>query len=206
MSNKRILAFGAHPDDIEFGCGGTLLLLKELGYKIKIIDLTRGEKAKRGVNERIKEAEKARKIIGVEREIFNFGDKNVSLSEEHRREIKKILDNHNPSLVFAPYFVDKHLDHINTAKLVSENFNKTIHYFISNVEKENIGVDITKVYPKKIKALYAYKTQIKPGDVEWVEERNKSSGKKLNVKYGELFYIKKELNLPKIFKKLENVK
>ena len=203
MKNKLIIAFGAHPDDVEFGCGGTLLLLKELGYKIKIIDLTRGEKAKRGVNERIKEAEMARKIMGVEREILNFGDKNISLSEKHRKEIKKILNDHDPYFVFAPYFIDRHPDHVNTAKLVSENFNKVIHYFISNVEKENLGVDITKIYPQKIKTLYAYETQIKPGDVEWVEERNKESGKKRGVKYGELFYIRKELNLPKIFKKIK---
>ena len=77
-----------------------------------------------GVNERIKEAEMARKIMGVEREILNFGDKNISLSEKHRKEIKKILNDHDPYFVFAPYFIDKHPDHVNTAKLVSENFNK----------------------------------------------------------------------------------
>lgn len=201
MKNKLVLAFGAHPDDVEFGCGGTLLLLKELKYKIKIIDLTRGEKSRRGANERLKEAEKARKIMGVEREVLNFGDKNISLSKEHKKEIKKIIEEHNPSIVFAPYFVDKHPDHINTAKLVSE-FTPTIHYFISNIEEENFGVNITKVYLKKLKSLKAHKSQIKSGDLEWVEKRNESSGKKLGVKYGELFYIKEELNLPKIFKKL----
>mgnify|MGYP001589606568 CR=1 FL=1 len=202
MKNKLVLAFGAHPDDVEFGCGGTLLLLKKLGYKIKIVDLTRGEKSKRGASERLKEAEVARKIMGVEREILNFGDKKISLSEEHKKEVQIIINKNNPSLVFAPYFIDNHPDHVNTAKLVSEAFDETIHYFISNIEKENLGVDITKVYSQKIKVLNAHKTQIKSEDMEWVEERNKSSEKKLGVKYGELFYIKRKLNLPKIFKKL----
>lgn len=206
MPNKLILAFGAHPDDVEFGCAGTLILLKDLGYRIKIIDLTRGEKAKRGVSERLKEAEAARKIMGVEREVLNFGDKNISLSEEHKNEVQRIIKEHKPYLVFAPYFIDKHTDHVNTAKLVSEAFDKTIYYFIHNVEKENLGVDVTNVYSKKIEALNAHESQIKPGDIEWTDERHKNYGKKLGVEWGELFYVKEKLNLPKIFKKLKNVK
>jgi len=206
MENKTVLAFGAHPDDVEFGCGGTLFLLKELGYRIKIIDLTKGEKAKYGATERLKEAEIAREIMGVEREVLNFGDKNISLSKEHKNKIKKIIQENEPSIIFAPYFVDKHPDHVNTAKIVSLAFGKTIHYFISDVEKENLGVDVTKVYSKKIEALKAHETQIRPGDIEWSDERHKSYGEKLGVKWGELFYIKEELNLPKIFKKLENGK
>jgi len=200
--NKNILAFGAHPDDVEFGCGGTLLLLKGLGYKITIIDLTRGEKAKYGATERLREAEKARKILGVERKILNFGDKNISLSEKHKKEVKEIIEQYTPSIIFAPYFKDKHTDHINTAKLVSEFFPRTIHYYISDVEDPNIGVDVTKTYKKKIEALDAHVTQIRPGDVEWTDKRHKSFGEKLSVEWGELFYIKNKIELPIIFRRL----
>jgi len=61
---KNILAIGAHPDDVEFGCGGTLLLLKELGHKINIVDLTRGEKVSRGADKRIEEAQRGSEVLG----------------------------------------------------------------------------------------------------------------------------------------------
>ena len=200
--NKNILAFGAHPDDVEFGCGGTLLLLKELGYKITIIDLTRGEKAKYGATERLREAEKAGKILDVERKILNFEDKNISLSEEHKKEVKETIEQYAPSIVFAPYFKDKHTDHVNTAKLVSKFFSRTIHYYISDVEDPNIGVDVTKTYKRKIEGLAGYVKQTRPGDVEWTDERHKSFGEKLSVEWGELFYIKNNIKLPRIFKRL----
>lgn len=199
---KNILAFGAHPDDVEFGCGGTLLLLKDLGYKIIIVDLTKGEKSKYGASERLKEAETARKIMGVERIILDFGDKEVSFSENHKRQVKEIIEKYRPEIVFAPYFIDSHKDHINTAKLVSEFFPDTIHYYISNVENSNFGVDVTKVYQKKIEALDAHVTQTRPGDVEWTDERHKEYGHKLGVKWGELFHTNRENELPNIFRRL----
>lgn len=199
--NKTILAFGAHPDDVEFGCGGTLLLLKEKGYDVTIIDLTKGEAAQSGLKKRLKEAKKASKILKITRKTFNFGDKKITLSQNHKLEIKRIIQKYNPLFAFAPYFIDKHLDHINTAKLVSQ-FIPTIHYFISDVEKENFGVNITKVYKKKIQALLAHKSQIYHGDIEWVEKRHKSYGTRLGVEWGELFFIKKNILLPNIFQKL----
>ena len=203
MISKRVLAFGAHPDDVEFGCSGTLILLKKLGYQINIVDLTRGEASKYGSAERIKESKEASIILEIERETFDFGDKKISLSKDHKNKVKNILKKYNPSIVFAPYFKDKHEDHINTAKLVSCLI-PTIHYYISDVENPNFGADITKTYFIKLNSIYAHKSQIRPGNLEWLEERNKVSGKILGVEYGELFFIeeKSKINLPKIFRKL----
>lgn len=200
-TNKTVVAFGAHPDDVEFGCGETLLLLKEQGYRIILVDLTKGEKAKYGVNMKLEEAEKARQILDVERKILDLGDKNISLSEEHKNQVREIIEEYNPYLVFATHFKDVHPDNSNTAKLVSEFF-PTIHYFISNVEGENYGVDVTNVYKKKLEALYKHKSQIRPGDMDWIDNRHKENGKRLDVGKGELFYIEKEIGLPDIFKKL----
>lgn len=201
---KTVLAFGAHPDDVEFGCGGTLLLLKEIEYKIIIVDLTRGEKSVHGTNpeKRAKEANKGAKILGASRKIYDLGDKEISLSEEHKRIVKEIIEKYNPCLVFAPYFVDPHKDHENTSKLVSL-FSNPVYYYISNLKDPNIGVDITSVYNTKLKAINSHQSQIKSGDEEWFEERNTSSGKVLGVKYGELFNIKDNLNLPQMFKRLK---
>ncbi len=199
--NKKILSFGAHPDDVEFGCAGTLLILKEKGYDITIIDLTKGEAAKFGASERIKESKKASKILGIPRITLDFGDKKVSLSEEHKAQIKKIIEEFDPLFAFAPYFIDEHPDHVNTAKLVSE-FVSTVHYYISNIENPNFGVDISETYPKKLNAINSYQTAIKPGDKKWFEKRNEESGQKLGTKYGELFFVGKNLILPGIFKKI----
>ncbi len=198
---KNVLAFGAHPDDVEFGCGGTLLLLKELGYYITIIDLTKGEKAKSRAKQRLKEAEKARQILDFERQILDFGDGNISLSEKNKQIIKSLIEKYKPALVFAPYFKDKHPDHENTANLISLS-TPTIHYFISDVKNANIGVDISRVHNKKTKAIYAHKSQIRPGDIEWMTKRQKDYGKKLDAKWGELFYTKKKIKLPEIFKSI----
>ncbi len=204
MENKTILAFGAHPDDVEFGCGGTLLLLKEIGFEIIIVDLTKGEKSVHGTSrdERIKEAEESAEILGIKRDIYDLGDKNISLSEEHKKIVKKIIERYKPSLTFAPYFIDKHPDHINTSKLISD-FVKPIYYYISDVKNPNLAVDISNVYDTKVSALNAHKSQIKPGDPEWLEERNRDSGKMINSNYGELFYAEENLNLPSIFVKLK---
>jgi len=200
--NKKILAFGAHPDDVEFGCVGTLLVLKEKGYDITIIDLTRGEAAKFGASERLKEAENASKILNISRKIFDFGDKKVSLSEENKSQVKKIIKEFDPLFAFAPYFVDKHSDHVNTGKLVSL-FIPTVHYFISDVENSNMGVDISKFYLKKIEAMNAHKTQLRPGNKDWLEKRCIDGGEKLGVQYGELFFTENKIALPSVFRKIK---
>ncbi len=112
------------------------------------------------------------------------------------------MKKYSPYVVFAPYFVDKHSDHINTGKLISK-FNSTIHYYINTVAKPKLAVDITKFYSKKLEALYAHKSQVRLGDKEWVEQRNKYSGKIIGVKYGELFFVENMIsNFPDIFFKI----
>jgi len=199
--SKNILAIGAHPDDVEFGCGGALLLLKELGYKINIVDLTRGEKASRGADKRIEEAQRASEILGIPRKVYNLGDQQILLTNKCKQDIEKIIGKDNPDIIFAPYFIDKHLDHANVGKLVS-SFPRVIHYFISDIKNENLGVDITKVYQTKIDALNVHKSQIRFNDMCLAENRFKKYGNKLGVEWGELFYVKNDIELPDIFKKL----
>ena len=71
-----VLAFGAHPDDVELSCSGTLLKLKDEGYKIGIVDLTAGELGTRGtINTRKEESDASSKILGIDsRENLNLGD------------------------------------------------------------------------------------------------------------------------------------
>ena len=117
-----ILAFGAHPDDVELGCGGTIAKEIHNGKKVGIIDLTRGELGTRGdVKTRDIESNKASKILGVEiRENLNFRDGFFINDEKHQFEIIKILRKYRPEIVLCNAEDDRHIDHPKGAKLVSD--------------------------------------------------------------------------------------
>ena len=116
-----ILAFGAHPDDVELGCGGTIAKEIHNGKKVGIIDLTRGELGTRGdIKTRDFESKKASKILGVEiRENLNFRDGFFINDETHQLEIIKILRKYKPEIVLCNAQDDRHIDHSKGAELVS---------------------------------------------------------------------------------------
>ncbi len=116
-----ILAFGAHPDDVELGCGGTIAKEIHNGKKVGIIDLTRGELGTRGnVITRDLESNNASKILGVEiRENLNFRDGFFKNDEFHQLEIIKILRKYKPEIVLCNAQDDRHIDHPKGASLVS---------------------------------------------------------------------------------------
>jgi len=142
---KTILAFGAHPDDVEWRVSGTLLRFSRIAYKTHIIDLTRGEKAILGTpEEREKEAMKAAKILKAEREILDFGDKNIKVDKKSKLVIQQIIEKYKPNIIFSPYYQDEHLDHENTGKLLKQH--GPIFYLLhSPVEPTHI-VDISDVF------------------------------------------------------------
>ena len=120
-SKLDILAFGAHPDDVELGCGGTIAKEIHNGKKVGIIDLTRGELGTRGdAKTRDIESNKASKILGVEiRENLNFRDGFFTNDEFHQLEIIKILRKYRPEIVLCNAQDDRHIDHPKGANLVS---------------------------------------------------------------------------------------
>ena len=96
-----ILAFGAHPDDIELGCGGTIIKEIDSGKSVGIIDLTRGELGTRGTPElRDKESASAAEVMGVKiRENLGFKDGFFQNDEEHQIEVIKIIRKYKPKIV-----------------------------------------------------------------------------------------------------------
>ena len=118
-----ILAFGAHPDDVELGCGGTIAKEIANGKKVGIVDLTRGELGTRGTPElRIKESENASKTIGVEiRENLGFKDGFFKNDESHQLEIIKIIRKFKPNIVLCNAKDDRHIDHPKGADLVVDS-------------------------------------------------------------------------------------
>ena len=117
-----ILAFGAHPDDVELGCGGTIAKEIALGKKVGIVDLTRGELGTRGTAEiRDQEAAVAAKILGVHvRENLRMKDGFFTNDEAHQLEVIKMIRKYRPKIVLCNAIDDRHIDHSKGSKLVSD--------------------------------------------------------------------------------------
>lgn len=117
-----ILAFGAHPDDVEISSGATLLKYAKEGKSIGIIDLTEGELGTRGSTEkRYKEAKKASEFLGLKiRENLNMGDGFIAHSDENKLRIIECIRKYKPELILANSVHDRHPDHAKGAKIVAE--------------------------------------------------------------------------------------
>lgn len=123
MSDKLdFLAFGAHPDDVELGCGATIAKLVSQGKKVGIVDLTRGELGTRGSAEiRTKETNEASKILGITiRENMDFKDGFFRNDEEHQLKIIQVIRKYQPDFIFCNAPDDRHIDHPKGSQLIVE--------------------------------------------------------------------------------------
>lgn len=178
-----ILAFGAHPDDVELGCAGTILKEISLGKTVGIVDLTRGELGTRGSADlRDQEATASAQILGVSvRENLRFRDGFFANDEVHQLEVIKMIRKYQPEIVLCNAIEDRHIDHAKGSKLVSdacflsglmkietqldgENQKawrpKLVYHYIQwNDIKPDFVVDITGFTDKKVAAILAYSSQ-----------------------------------------------
>jgi bacillithiol biosynthesis deacetylase BshB1 len=147
-----ILAFGAHPDDVELGCSGTIAKEISLGKKVGIIDLTRGELGTRGsVAIRNEEARKAGEILGIEvRENLDMRDGFFVNDEKHQLAIIKMIRKYRPEIVICNAIEDRHIDHGKGSKLVSDAC------FLSGLRKIETTIDGTSQEPWRPKTVYHY--------------------------------------------------
>src|SRR5664279_540650 len=120
--NLDILVFASHPDDAELTMGGTIAKFTHNNLKVGIIDLTRGELSTRGtIQTRQKEAKKAASILKIAvRENLHMPDGRILRNKLNMVKIIKVIRQYKPKIVFAPYFNDRHPDHIDTSILVKE--------------------------------------------------------------------------------------
>ncbi|MCL7753157.1 bacillithiol biosynthesis deacetylase BshB1 [Polaribacter sp. Z022] len=147
-----ILAFGAHPDDVELGCGATIAKEVSLGKKVGIIDLTRGELGTRGSAElRDVEAANAAKILGVSiRENLQFSDGFFINNREHQIEVIKMIRKYKPEVVLCNAIDDRHIDHPKGSSLVSDAC------FLSGLMKIETKLDGEKQEKWRPKQVYHY--------------------------------------------------
>jgi N-acetylglucosamine malate deacetylase 1 len=178
-----ILAFGAHPDDVELSCGATLSKEISLGKKAGIVDLTRGELGTRGsAGLRDKESADAAKILGVAvRENLRFRDGFFVNDEAHQMEVIKMIRKYRPDVVLCNAIDDRHIDHGKGSKLVSDACflsglikietrldgeaqeawrPKQVYHYIQwkNIVPDFV-VDVTGFMDVKVASLMAYKSQ-----------------------------------------------
>ena len=185
MSFKKILAIGAHPDDVELGASGTIAKEISLGKKVGIIDLTRGELGTRGSKEiRDAEANKAAEILGVSiRENLQFKDGFFINDEEHQLEIIKMIRKYKPEIVLCNAIDDRHIDHGKGSKLVSDAC------FLSGLTKIETEVDGIMQESWRPKHVYHY-IQWKNIEPDFVVDITGFMDKKMNsvLAYGSQFY------------------
>jgi len=180
-----ILAFGAHPDDVELGAGATIAKEVARGKKVGIIDLTRGELGTRGSAAiRDQEAAAAAKILGVGiRENLEFADGFFTNDKTHQLAVIRMLRKYRPEIVLCNAITDRHIDHGKGSSLVSDacflsglvkintKFDgddvwqeawrpKQVYHYIQwkNIEPHFV-VDVTGFIDKKTEAILAYASQ-----------------------------------------------
>lgn len=173
-----ILIFGAHPDDVEFGLGGTAVLLRDQGVSFGIVDLTKGEMGSRGTLEnRIRESDEAARFLGAAfRENLDMGDCTLTDTIEARKRIAMSIRKHKPRLVLAPFWEDLHNDHVATGLAVRNSLlycsvskletpdpphkpKAFMYYLLHKYHHPTVIVDISHVFDKKLEAVRIHKSQ-----------------------------------------------
>ena len=173
-----ILVFGAHPDDVELGCGGTVIKEVQSGKKVAIIDLTRGELGTRGtVETRNLESNKATEIMGVLfRENMDFKDGFFQEDQNSKIALIKKIREYQPDIVITNALSDRHPDHPRGSRITIDACflaglekietgqevwrpRAIYHYIQFNTLNPDIIVDISSQMNLKIEAVKAYSTQ-----------------------------------------------
>jgi bacillithiol biosynthesis deacetylase BshB1 len=177
-----VLAFGAHPDDVELGCAGTMLRFHDAGLSTAVVDLTAGERGSRGTREtRAAEAEQASRLLGLSaRECLDFPDTELEPTLALRRAVVEAIRRHRPRVVLAPLPGDLHPDHDAAGRAVVAAFYpsgmknlaadgaphrpaRLLHYFMHDEADTALVMDVTPVWDRRIAAARCFASQLHGG-------------------------------------------
>jgi len=192
-----ILAFGAHPDDVELSCAGTLLKARAQGHRTAVVDFTRGEMASRGTaEERDAEAAQAAALLGLTaRRNLNLGDGRLMDTPENRELIAAEIRRFKPRLILSPYPGDRHPDHDAAGKLIqaasfyarmknrplfdretgepleAHSPGLLLIYLMHEQERPTLVVDVSEFHEQKMEIVRTYRSQFlnpMPGDYQFI--------------------------------------
>jgi N-acetylglucosamine malate deacetylase 1 len=183
-----LLIFAAHADDAEIGMGGTIAKHVMAGDRVGIIDLTQAEMSSNGdVKTRLKEAAHAAEVLGLAvRDNLGLPDRGLAVVPAMIDRMITAIRKYRPRLVFAPYAIDRHPDHVACSKMAEEavfsaklrkylpqlpawEAQQLIFYFINDAHTPQLLVDITDTQHTKMEALRAYRSQFMPEGADAVE-------------------------------------
>ena len=204
----NILAIGAHPDDVEFGCAPLLIKEAQKGNQVKILVLSLGEAGSSGTPEgRKKEAEEAAKIIGADIEFIEMGgDCNITYEPKNAILVAQKIREFKPNIVLAPDVNEnQHPDHSAAGKITRDaarfarygglieikslpphSIDNLYYYIITQFlgSQPDILIDISNVYPKWEQAIKAHKSQMKTKKyLEMISSWSKALGSAIGVEH-----------------------
>lgn len=178
-----VLAFGAHPDDVELGAGGTMLVFADAGLACGVVDLTRGERGSRGTAEtRAHEAAEASALMRLAvRETLDFPDTELEPTLAVRRAVVEAIRRHRPRIVLAPLPGDLHPDHDAAGRAVRDAFYPSgmknaeaagrpwrpralYHYLMHSERETDLVVDVSSVWERRVALAQCFASQLhRPG-------------------------------------------
>ena len=209
----NVVCIGAHPDDAETGCGGTLAKLVEQGHNVEILYLTRGEA---GIKDGDKHTNAARRsaesmracdLLRATPLFANQIDGETEVSSAVSQRFVELLAASRPDVVFTHWPLDTHRDHRNAAllayqawQLASEKFALVYYEVMTGVQthhfEPNCSVDISSTWRQKRSAIYAHESQRPDRFYPYHEEMEKRRGSEANCERAEAFVVLRE-KLPK---------
>jgi N-acetylglucosamine malate deacetylase 1 len=187
MTPVDLLVFGPHPDDIEIGLGGSVALHVDLGYRVGLCDLTRGELGSNGTpDEREAEGEAARVVLGASwRRNLRWPDGGITGTDEQIADIVRVLRATRPRTIALPYWDDRHPDHRAASEVLTRAAFRSglrrfqvsgersdlaefwrpewiCYYSINDSVPASFAIDVSAHYEKKREALACHRTQFAP--------------------------------------------
>jgi bacillithiol biosynthesis deacetylase BshB1 len=216
-----VICFGAHPDDVEIGMGATAAKMARSGLDVLLVDLTDGEPTPRGTHEtRMVEAAASASVLGVRRLTLDLPNRELFDTVEARKAVAEVLRAERARIVFAPYPMDAHPDHIAASAIIEAarfyaKFVKTdmagqphyparlYHYWAVHLrilEKPSFIVDVSEDLDAKMGALAAYESQFTTneanvGILPWVRVQAASWGALIGTAAGEPFYAREQIGV-----------
>lgn len=179
VSSVDILAIAAHPDDVEQTCGGTLIRMKEQGYRTGVVDLTSGEMGTRGTGSerRVEAAGAAREMMLTERHNLHLPDAKLENTLEARLVVAQCIRALKPHVVILPYWKARHPDHYRCSQLgyeacflsglrkadlegVPHRPKKIVYASLYADVRPSFVVDISAQFERRLKALLCYRSQV----------------------------------------------
>ena len=212
-----ILAFAPHPDDVELGCGGSLIAAADKGWRVAVADLTAGELSSRGtLEQRERETRRATELLGLTaRYSLGLPDGGIGTHPDHRLPIIDVVRRTRPRIVLAPYWEDRHPDHSRSSGLVREacffaGVGKIgdgapyrpplfYYYLLHTPFAPSFIMDVSSVWERRMAAVRAYESQFmaaektattalsRPGFLRALEARAVWFGWMIGANYGEPF-------------------